>query len=95
MVRYKLEHKHLGLDSKYIPFFICLLNCLQLVNAAVLPFFISSRFPGFKEVRLVPGRHDIAFVEFENEIQSSAAKEALQGFKITPTHAMKITFAKK
>lgn len=53
------------------------------------------RFPGFKEVRLVPNRHDIAFVEFENELQSGAAKDALQGFKITPTHAMKISFAKK
>jgi len=53
------------------------------------------RFPGFKEVRLVPGRHDIAFVEFENEMQASAAKEALQGFKITPSNAMKISFAKK
>jgi len=56
---------------------------------------LCCRFPGFKEVRLVPGRHDIAFVEFEKESQSSAAKEALQGFKITPTNAMKITFAKK
>ncbi|XP_076353029.1 U1 small nuclear ribonucleoprotein A snf isoform X2 [Tachypleus tridentatus] len=56
---------------------------------------LFNQFPGFREVRLVPGRHDIAFVEFESEIQSSAAKEALQGFKITPTHAMKITFAKK
>jgi len=53
------------------------------------------RFPGFKEVRLVPGRHDIAFVEFENEAQAGAAKDALQGFKITPTNAMKISFAKK
>lgn len=61
----------------------------------VLILSICCRFPGFKEVRLVPGRHDIAFVEFENETQSSAAKSALQGFKITPTHAMKITFAKK
>lgn len=54
-----------------------------------------SRFPGFKEVRLVPNRHDIAFVEFENEHQSNTAKLSLNGFKITPTHAMKITFAKK
>lgn len=53
------------------------------------------QFPGFKEVRLVPGRYDIAFVEFENEYQSGTAKDALQGFKISPTHAMKITFAKK
>jgi len=53
------------------------------------------RFPGFKEVRLVPGRHDIAFVEFENEVQAGAAKDALQGFKITPTNPLKISFAKK
>ncbi|XP_068233940.1 U1 small nuclear ribonucleoprotein A [Palaemon carinicauda] len=56
---------------------------------------LFTQFPGFKEVRLVPGRHDIAFVEFENEMQSAAAKDALQGFKITPTHSMKIAFAKK
>ena len=56
------------------------------------PFF---QFPGFKEVRLVPGRHDIAFVEFETEMQSAAARDALQGFKITPTTAIKISFAKK
>ena len=43
----------------------------------------------------MPGRHDIAFVEFENEIQSAAARDALQGFKITPNSAMKISFAKK
>ena len=29
---------------------------------------LFNQFPGFKEVRLVPGRHDIAFVEFENEV---------------------------
>lgn len=56
---------------------------------------LTSRFPGFKEVRLVPGRHDIAFVEFDNEVQAGAAREALQGFKITQTNAMKISFAKK
>ena len=53
------------------------------------------RFPGLKEVRLVPGRSDIAFVEFENEIQAGTAKGALQGFRIKPTHAMTISFAKK
>lgn len=60
-------------------------------------YFLSLllRFPGFKEVRLVPGRHDIAFVEFDNEVQAGAAREALQGFKITQTNAMKISFAKK
>lgn len=56
---------------------------------------LFNQFPGFKEVRLVPGRHDIAFVEFETDVQAAAAKDALQSFKITPTNAMKITFAKK
>lgn len=57
--------------------------------------FCVFRFPGFKEVRLVPGRHDIAFVEFDNEVQAGAARDALQGFKITQNNAMKISFAKK
>ena len=56
---------------------------------------LFTQFPGFKEVRSVPGRHDIAFVEFENEFQSGAAKDALNGFKITPTNAIKITYSKK
>ena len=43
----------------------------------------------------MPGRSDIAFVEFETELQSTEAKNSLQGFKITPTHAMNIAYAKK
>lgn len=57
--------------------------------------FVPFRFPGFKEVRLVPGKHDIAFVEFESDMQAGVAKDALQGFRITATCAMKVTYAKK
>jgi len=71
-----------------------LTNLPQETNEMMLSM-LFNQFPGFKEVRLVPGRHDIAFVEFENEMQSAAARDALQGFKITPTTAMKISFAKK
>lgn len=63
-------------------------------NEAMLTL-LFNQFPGFKEVRLIPGRSDIAFVEFENEYQSGAAKEALNGFNLSPTHKMRITFAKK
>lgn len=56
---------------------------------------LFNQFPGFKEVRLVPGRADIAFVEFDSDAQASAARDALQGFKISPSNAIKITFAKK
>merc|ERR1711971_1150103 len=71
-----------------------LTNLPEETNEMMLSM-LFNQFPGFKEVRLVPGRHDTAFVEFENEMQSSAARDALQGFKITPTASMKISFAKK
>lgn len=74
---------------------ILFLTNLPKETSDLMLSMLFNQFPGFKEVRLVPGRHDIAFVEFENEVLSSAAKDALQGFKITPTNAMKITFAKK
>ncbi|KAH8352217.1 hypothetical protein KR084_002834 [Drosophila pseudotakahashii] len=71
-----------------------LVNLPEETNEMMLSM-LFSQFPGFKEVRLVPNRHDIAFVEFTTELQSSSAKDALQGFKITPNHSMKITFARK
>ncbi|XP_077978396.1 U1 small nuclear ribonucleoprotein A-like [Glandiceps talaboti] len=71
-----------------------LTNLPEETNETMLQM-LFNQFQAFKEVRLVPGRHDIAFVEFENETQAGVAKDALQGFKITPTNAMKISFAKK
>ncbi|GIX80797.1 u1 small nuclear ribonucleoprotein A [Caerostris extrusa] len=56
---------------------------------------LFRQFVGFKEVRLCPARHDIAFVEFENEQLAAAAKSSLHGFKVTPTHPIKISFANK
>ena len=56
---------------------------------------LFQQFPGFKEVRLVPGRSDIAFVEFETDRLATEAKNALQGFKVTPTNPIHISFAKK
>lgn len=71
-----------------------LTNLPEETNEMMLSM-LFNQFPGFKEVRLVPGRHDIAFVEFDNEVQAGAARDALQGFKITQSNAMKISFAKK
>ncbi|KAJ3056324.1 U2 small nuclear ribonucleoprotein B'' [Rhizophlyctis rosea] len=56
---------------------------------------LFNQFPGFKEVRLVPGRSDIAFVEYDSEITSATAKAALHGFKVSAEKLMKVTFAKK
>lgn len=71
-----------------------LTNLPDETNEAMLTL-LFNQFPGFKEVRLIPGRSDIAFVEFENEYLSGTAKEALNGFSLSPTHKMRITFAKK
>ncbi|XP_029449436.1 U2 small nuclear ribonucleoprotein B'' isoform X2 [Rhinatrema bivittatum] len=77
------------------PNYILFLNNLPEETNEMMLSMLFNQFPGFKEVRLVPGRHDIAFVEFEAEGQAGTARDALQGFKITPSHAMKITYAKK
>uniref|UniRef100_H2Y5W0 RRM domain-containing protein n=1 Tax=Ciona savignyi TaxID=51511 RepID=H2Y5W0_CIOSA len=81
--------------SKNPPNHILFLNNLPPETQEEMLNMLFNRFSGFKEVRLVPGRHDIAFVEFDSDQQASDAKGALQGFKISPTHAMKVTFAKK
>ncbi|ORX98319.1 RNA-binding domain-containing protein [Basidiobolus meristosporus CBS 931.73] len=56
---------------------------------------IFQTYMGFKEVRLVPGKLDIAFVEYDNEHQAAVAKEALKEYEIQPGHKVHITFAKK
>ncbi|KAJ9048879.1 hypothetical protein DSO57_1030199 [Entomophthora muscae] len=56
---------------------------------------LFKQYPGFKEVRLVPGRSDIAFVEYDTEHQASMAKTTLNNYPVLPDHPMKITFAKR
>lgn len=43
---------------------------------------IFSRFEGFREVRMVPGRKGIAFVEYEAEAGAISAKEATAGMTL-------------
>lgn len=43
---------------------------------------IFSRFEGFKELRLVPSRKGIAFVEYEAESGAISAKEATAGMQL-------------
>lgn len=56
---------------------------------------LFQQFPGFREVRLVPSRPGIGFVEYDNEMQAAAAKNQLNGFKIQATDPIKVTFAKR
>lgn len=56
---------------------------------------LFAQHQGFKEVRMIPSRPDIAFVEYDNEFQSGVAKQFLQGYKISEGGNLKIDFAKK
>merc|ERR1711990_173764 len=44
---------------------------------------LFRQYPGFQEVRLIPGRA-VALVDYENEHQAGMAMQGLQGFAMTP-----------
>uniref|UniRef100_A0A2K5EL21 U1 small nuclear ribonucleoprotein A n=1 Tax=Aotus nancymaae TaxID=37293 RepID=A0A2K5EL21_AOTNA len=67
-----------------------LTNLPEETNELMLSM-LFNQFPGFKEVVW----HDVAFLQFDNEVQAGAARDALQDFKITQNNAMKISFAEK
>ncbi|TYZ66763.1 hypothetical protein PybrP1_010150 [[Pythium] brassicae (nom. inval.)] len=56
---------------------------------------LFKQYHGFKEVRMVPGKKGLAFVEFGDDAQAAIALQGLAGFKLTPTDALKVSFAKK
>eukprot|EP00462_Mataza_sp_D1_P020757 CAMPEP_0175139408 /NCGR_PEP_ID=MMETSP0087-20121206/10883_1 /TAXON_ID=136419 /ORGANISM="Unknown Unknown, Strain D1" /LENGTH=228 /DNA_ID=CAMNT_0016422409 /DNA_START=41 /DNA_END=727 /DNA_ORIENTATION=+ len=56
---------------------------------------LFQQYTGYKEARLIDGKPGIAFVEFSDSYQATTAKDSLQGFLITPTRSMKISFARQ
>ncbi|RDA82406.1 hypothetical protein CP532_5365 [Ophiocordyceps camponoti-leonardi (nom. inval.)] len=55
---------------------------------------LFSRFDGFREIRLVPGRRGIAFVEYEAEQGAIAAKENVAGLTLG-NKAIKVTYQRQ
>ncbi|KAH7097862.1 RNA binding protein [Auriculariales sp. MPI-PUGE-AT-0066] len=56
---------------------------------------LFSQYPNLHEVRLVPVKKDIAFVEYVDEASATAAKEALHNHRIDGETKIKVTFARK
>ncbi|KAH8705100.1 putative U1 small nuclear ribonucleoprotein [Talaromyces proteolyticus] len=57
---------------------------------------IFGGFEGFREVRLVPGRKGIAFVEYENEAGAISAKEATSGMPMGPSNkSIRVTYQRQ
>lgn len=52
-------------------------------------------YAGLVEIRTIPAKKDIAFVEFADEGSAGIAKDALHNFKIDGEVKMKVTFARK
>lgn len=53
------------------------------------------RFPGFREVRLVPTRKGIAFVEFDTEQSATRAKDERDGQDIGEGGPLKVTYQRQ
>jgi hypothetical protein len=58
-------------------------------------FTLFHRYQGFKEVRIVPGKADIAFAEYESAEQAEVAKNELHGFDIVNGHPINVEFASR
>ncbi|KAG7147487.1 U1 small nuclear ribonucleoprotein like [Verticillium longisporum] len=56
---------------------------------------IFGRFDGFREVRLVPGRRGIAFVEYDGEQGAITAKENTAGMVLGESSTIKVTYQRQ
>lgn len=57
---------------------------------------IFGRFEGFREVRLVPGRSGIAFIEYEAEVGAISAKENTAGMTLGgDSQIIKVTYQRQ
>ena len=68
----------------------CFLSC---VLSKFPPFFFDTlphRYPNLYEVRLIPTKKDIAFVEFMDEGSATVAKEALHNYKLDGENKIKV-----
>ncbi|CAM8973282.1 hypothetical protein QQ045_028963 [Rhodiola kirilowii] len=87
--------RNVGADESIAPNNILFIQNLPHQTKSEELTLLFEKYPGFKEVRLIEAKPGIAFVEFEDDGQSSAAMEGLQGFRITPQNVLVINYAKK
>ncbi|CAA7389320.1 unnamed protein product [Spirodela intermedia] len=82
-------------DAVTTPNNILFIQNLPHETTSMMLQILFQQYPGFREVRMIDAKPGIAFVEFEDDVQSSIAMQSLQGFKITPHNPMAISYAKK
>lgn len=67
-------------------------SVLKLVSLHLLTHGPHGRYPNLYEVRLIPTKKDIAFVEYMDENSASVAKEALHNYKLDGEGKIKVRF---
>ncbi|EPY50469.1 U1 snRNP-associated protein Usp102 [Schizosaccharomyces cryophilus OY26] len=72
---------------------LLLQNLPQEVTAEILTQIFEA-YQGFQEVRMVPGRRGIAFVEYDTEREAGIAKNGTTGMALSGNQ-VKVTFARK
>lgn len=55
---------------------------------------LFAQYPNLHEVRLIPTKKDIAFVEFLDEASATVAKDALHNYKLDGENKIKVRFAR-
>ncbi|KAJ3065305.1 hypothetical protein HDU98_011330 [Podochytrium sp. JEL0797] len=66
----------------------------QITSSSDALTTLFKDYAGFKEVRLIPGKSDLAFVEYSTLDQAAEAKKRLDGFSIMQGKVLKIQYAK-
>lgn len=56
---------------------------------------LFSQYPNLYEVRMIPTKKDIGFVEYLDEGSATVAKDGLHNYKLDGENKIKITFARK
>lgn len=56
---------------------------------------IFQQYPMFQEIRSIPTKPDIAFIEYTDEASAGLAKDGLSNFEIQPGSKLKVTYARK
>jgi len=72
------------------------LICTELpaeVNEMMLKM-LFQQYPGLSDVNHIPSRK-VAFVSFQNEMQSGTALQGLKGFMLDEKNALNVTYAKE
>ncbi|KAJ1959253.1 U2 small nuclear ribonucleoprotein B'' [Dipsacomyces acuminosporus] len=67
-------------------------NLPDIVSAEMLSG-LFQQYAGFKEVRRIPGKADIAFVDYSSAEEASTARNVLDGFKLAADRAMNVDFS--